>query len=346
MAVYNERPYLEKAVQSVLDQTFDDFEFIIVNDGSTDGSKAVLDRFEQNDDRIRLVHQENRGLIASLNRGIDMAEGKYIARMDGDDISHPERFGQQVRFLEDNPEIGILGTQAGKIDAEGNVREGWKRSLPTDSDAATWRLLFNSCFCHPTVMMRHSVAENLGGYAEWAEVAEDYELFSRAVLQTQLVNLPDTLLKHRRHEASVAVENRKQNISRCAEVAARLHHAILGSSSAEEIARFLVWMERKGLMSAIEETEFRDFSRVHEHLCSLYTTCACRFFANKSNTQVQRRALRKLDTVANQIGEAEGMVEGMLYKLRSWSIISGRDFLSVAWQVLKVRLTKRTSILG
>jgi glycosyltransferase involved in cell wall biosynthesis len=112
MAVYNERPYLGEAVQSVIDQTFTDFEFIITNDGSTDGSKEVLERFEQSDDRICLVHRKNRGLIASLNRGLDMARGKYVARMDGDDISRPERFERQVSFLERNPEIGILCRQA------------------------------------------------------------------------------------------------------------------------------------------------------------------------------------------------------------------------------------------
>ena len=90
-----------------------------------------------------------------------MARGQYIARMDRDDISHPERFKRQVAFLEGNPKIGVLGTQVDKVDADGNVRESWNQSLPTDWDVATWRLLFNICFCHPTVMMRHSLLERL-----------------------------------------------------------------------------------------------------------------------------------------------------------------------------------------
>jgi len=339
MAVYNERPYLEVAIQSVLDQTFKDFEFIIVNDGSTDDSEEVLDRFEQSDDRIRLVHQENRGLIASLNRGLDMARGKYVARMDGDDISRPERFERQVSFLERNPEIGVLGTQADKIDADGNVRENWNRSLPTDPDVAAWRLLFNICFCHPTVMMRHALLERLGGYAEWAIGAEDYELFTRALLETRLANLPETLFEHRRHEDAVSVRKREKYTHRCTEAAASLHRVILGPDANEQIAGFLVCMERAGLEAAIAETDVEDFSRVHGYLCSLYEACSHRFFVGGSSIQVLRRALRKLDTIADEIMKAEGVSEGAFHKIRSWSILSGREFLPVVWQVLQSRLT-------
>lgn len=341
MAVYNERPYLEKAVQSVLDQTFDDFEFIIVNDGSTDGSTEVLDRFEQRDDRIHLVHQENRGLIASLNKGIGRAKGKYIARMDGDDISHPERFERQVSFLEENPEIGILGTQADKIDAEGNVRKEWTRSNPTDPDVVSWQLLFHTCFYHPTVMARRSVLEDLGGYAEWATHVEDYELFTRALLKTRLTNLPDTLLKFRRHKGSVTVQRREEQIRRSAEAAAALHRAILGPSAEEEVTRFLVWVDTKGIERAVQETEVMDLASVHERLRDLYRACASQFFADGSNIQVQRQALRKLDTVANQVMKDDrwtGPVEAMLYKLRSSSILSPSDVVPLVWKVFRSRV--------
>jgi len=341
MAVYNERPYLESAVQSILDQTFEDFEFIIVDDGSTDGSGEVLDRFEQNDERIRLVHQENRGLLTSTNRGLDMARGEYIARMDGDDINHPERFERQVAFLEDNPEIGILGTQADKIDADGNVREDWKRSLPTSSDIVTWQLLFNICFCHPTIMMRRAVLDELGGYME-SPPGLDYELLARAVLKTRLTNLPDTLFKHRRHKGSVSVTGREEYTGKCAEAAATLHDAILGPSADEQIAKFLVWMERASLEAAIAETDVKDFSRVHEYLCFLYNACACRFFAGGSNIQVLRRALRKLDTIADQVLEGGRWRAGMTCKLKSWSIVSVSELFPLIRAVFRAR-TARSS---
>lgn len=341
MAVYNERPYLKKAIQSVLDQTFGDFEFVIVNDGSTDGTKKVLNRFEQSDDRIRLVHQENRGLVASLNRGISMAQGKYIARMDGDDINLPERFERQVNFLDMNPEVGIVGTQIEKIDADGDVREDWERSFPTDPEVVSWRLLFYTCLCHASMMARRSVLEDLGGYAEWATHIEDYELFTRAVLKTRLTNLKDTLFKRRWHGDSVTVNRQIEQIQRAAEVADALHRAILDISPKKRNAKFLVWMETRGIKKAIRETAVEDFASVHEHLRSLYRACARQFFTDESNTQAQRRALRKLDTVANQVVEAEGKAEGMLCKLRSWSILSLSDVVPLVWKVFWSRVFGR-----
>ena len=338
MAVYNERPYLGTAVQSILDQTFEDFEFLIVNDGSTDGSKKVLEEFGQSDDRIRLVHQENQGLIASLNRGLGMARGKYVARMDGDDISHPERFGRQVQFLNDSPEVGIVGTQANKIDAKGNLRVDWKRSLPTDPDVVIWRLLFNVCFCHPTVMMRRSVLEDLGGYAEWAVGAEDYELFTRAVLNTRLVNLPETLLEHRRHENSVSVKNREEYTQKCIQAATPLHRAILGTSVDERITGFLVLMERKTLGTAVEETGVRDYTRVHKYLRSLYEKCADRYFRDGSNVQVLRRVLRRLDSIANQITKEDGLIKGTFYKFRLWSVVTRGDIFPLLSTVLRPKI--------
>jgi glycosyltransferase involved in cell wall biosynthesis len=338
MAVYNERPYLETAVRSILNQTFEDFEFIIVDDGSTDGSGEVLDRFEQNDDRIRLVHQENRGVIASLNRGLDMARGKYVARMDGDDISRPERFERQVAFLEDNPEIGVLGTQVDKIDADGNVREGWNRSLPTDPDILAWRLLFSNCLHNPTVMMRHALLERLEGYAEWARHMEDRELWARAVLETRLENLPDALLKFRRHQGSVTVKRREEQIRRCTKAVATLHHAILGPSADEQIAGFLAWMDKRGVEKATEETGVKDFSSVHEHIRSLYRVYTRRLSAGEANIQVQRGTLRKLDTVANQAIKTEGLSRGAVLKLRSWSILSATDVFPLIWKVLRSRI--------
>lgn len=338
MAVYNERPYLKKSIQSVLDQTFGDFEFIIVNDGSTDGSKEVLDQFEQSDDRIRLVHQENRGIVASSNRGLGMARGKYIARMDGDDINLPERFERQVNFLEVNPEVGIVGTQIERIDADGDVKEDWERSFPTDPEVVSWRLLFYNCLCHASMMARRSVLEDLGGYAEWATHAEDYELFTRAVLRTRLMNLNDTLFRRRWHGGSVTVNRQIEQIQRAAEAADALHRAILEMPPEKQNAKFLVWMQARDIERAIQETAVEDFASVHEHLRSLYRACARRFFTDESNTQVQRRALRKLDTVANQVVEAEGKAEGMLHKLRSWSILSSSDVVPLVWRVFLSRL--------
>ena len=336
MAVYNEQPYLEKAVQSVLDQTFGDFEFIIVNDGSTDGSKEVLEWFKGVDDRIQLVHQENRGRPASLNRAIEVARGEYIARMDGDDISHPKRFERQVQYLDENPKVGILGTQVKKIDADGVSR--WRWSLPTNPDVIAWRLLFNTCICHPTIMARRSIILDLDGYSEWASHADDYELWSRAVLETRIANLQGRFLKFRRHEDAVTVKKREEQIRICAEAAATLHRAILGSSADEQIARFLVWMDTKSIEEAIRKTGVKDFSSIHEYLHVLYKKCAHRFFRDGSNTRIQRRALRKLDTVANKVLKYNGTKKGVYYKVKSWYIIPLKDIILVVMESIISRL--------
>lgn len=338
MSVYNERTYVEKAVQSILGQTYADFEFIIVNDGSTDGSKEALEQYASSDDRIRLVHQENRGLPESLNRGLEMARGSYIARMDADDISHPERFEHQVRFLETNPQVGIVGTQIEKIDSQGQVR--WKWSPPTHPDAIAWRLFFDTCFCHPTVMARRSLLEELGGYADWAEVGQDYELWTRAVLETRLANLPSRLYKARRHGDSATVTDRREQIKTWSEAAATLHRAVLGNSAEDEVASFLLWMETSGVEKAVEETGIEDFYRVHEYLLSLYEACTQRFFTSGPNIKVLRRALRKLDTIANQGLEGGKWRAGMICKLQSWSIVSPGEFLPLVWAVFRSRIDR------
>ena len=113
MSVYNAEPYLEAAIDSILNQTFRDFEFVIVDDGSTDGSTEILEKYAKGDSRIRLVHNAfNKGLIRSLNRGVKLAKGEYIARQDGDDVSLPQRLASQVQFLDEHPEIGVHSARA------------------------------------------------------------------------------------------------------------------------------------------------------------------------------------------------------------------------------------------
>ncbi|MCJ7575561.1 MAG: glycosyltransferase [Dehalococcoidia bacterium] len=195
MPVYNGEKYLEKAIESILTQTFRDFEFIIIDDGSTDDTSDILARYQQKDARIRVYHQKNQGLMASLNRGCQLAQGKYIARMDADDVSLPERLEQQVRFLDTRPDIGILGTWMEVIDKNGVTR--YIVRVPTTPALIEWSLLFDSCMGHPSVMMRRDVIERLNFYSSEATYAEDYDLWSRASLITHLANIPEALLRYR-----------------------------------------------------------------------------------------------------------------------------------------------------
>jgi glycosyltransferase involved in cell wall biosynthesis len=201
MPVYNARRYIGPAIESILRQTFQDFELLILNDASTDGSREIVSSFS--DARIRVLDNEmNLGLAKTLNRGLQSAQGELIARQDADDLSHHERLERQVAFLLKHPEIALVGTQAIIIDESGN----YKRILldrPHDHIAIRWDLLFDNSFVHTSVMFRTAIVrDELGGYDPSYVACEDYELWSRVTEACTVANLPSHLVSHRLHPAS------------------------------------------------------------------------------------------------------------------------------------------------
>ena len=204
MSVYNGERFLVECIDSIVNQTFTNFEFIIINDGSTDGTGAILERYAQVDDRMYIHHQENLGLIASLNKGCRLARGKYIARMDSDDVSLPDRLKMQVHFLDKNPDIGVVGTDFNMIASDGTVWNPPKFfDVPTEPNFVKWKLYFSCCVCHPSIMVRKTVYSHLSGYRDEFIHAEDYDFFLRAVSYTKISNLPHVLYKLRKHESNV-----------------------------------------------------------------------------------------------------------------------------------------------
>jgi glycosyltransferase involved in cell wall biosynthesis len=197
MSVYNNAAHLYPCVQSILQQHFDDFEFLIVDDGSTDGSTDILRELAAKDPRIRLIIRENKGLVASLNELLEAARAPLLARMDSDDIAMPERFAKQIAYLSAHPHIGILGTNTHDLDETGLLLP-----LPAtypSSPADVGRLLeLGPPVCHPSVMMRTELIRNLGGYRAAFRHAEDYDLWLRAARVTQITSLPERLLLYRR----------------------------------------------------------------------------------------------------------------------------------------------------
>lgn len=194
MPVYNAEVFIAQAIDSILEQTFKSFEFIIINDGSTDASLKIIRSY--NDPRIRVVSRKNKGLVATLNEGIKLARGEYIARMDADDISYPDRFSQQVVYLDKNKDIDLVGSQIITMDEAGNMSKGIV-SKPIDPEDVRLLLGHGSIIAHPTVMMKlHSVKE-VGGYREKYWPAEDYDLWLRMAEHGELANLPSVLLKYR-----------------------------------------------------------------------------------------------------------------------------------------------------
>jgi glycosyltransferase involved in cell wall biosynthesis len=199
MPVYNGEKYLAEAIESILNQTFDDFEFIIINDGSTDGTAGILERYRQQDHRIRIYDQSNQGVVTSLNRGLELAQGKYIARMDADDVSLPERFVAQVMFMEEHPEIGICGTWMAHI----GKHSGKSWTPPIDDITMRCQLLFNVPLAHPSVMMRRTLFTDFNLRYPAYTHAEDYALWAQASLYTKFANIPKILLSYRHHDCQV-----------------------------------------------------------------------------------------------------------------------------------------------
>lgn len=217
MSVYNSETHLRESIESILGQTYRNFESIIVNDGSTDNSREIIDYYLREDKRIiYLENKKNDGLSVSLNRGIDIARGEYIARMDADDISFPERLTKQVEFLEKNEDIYILGTASLSIDEKGATLG--LSEFPADPEFIRRNLIKENLFYHPSVMIRKEYFEKVGLYDEGMRYAQDYELWLRGAHLFSYTNLREPLIKYREssnYEIKVLKRRKKTTYYAC-----------------------------------------------------------------------------------------------------------------------------------
>ena len=205
MPVYNSKEYLKEAINSILDQTYTDWELLIINEyGSNDGSKEIIEEYSKVDTRIILIQNEERlGISASMNVGIDRASGKYIARMDADDISMPHRFQRQVEFMGDNPDIGMCGVE---VEIFGSNSFEWE--LETDRNKLATNILFYSPSVHPTVMIRKEILDKYNlRYNVNYKASEDYELFSKICAVTSVANINEVLFRYRIMENNATFKN-------------------------------------------------------------------------------------------------------------------------------------------
>lgn len=205
MAVYNGMPYLREAVDSVLAQTFRDFELVIVDDGSTDGTVDCVRSY--GDARIRRwLSERNIGQTRALNLGLTMSRGRYIARLDADDVCRPDRLQRQVDVLEGRPEVAVLGTWMHSIDARGNTTALVKREWDDPGTYVGWLLTEVCPVWHPTVMFRREVVAAVGGYDETFRIAQDYDLWIRLALRRRYAwALPAPLVMCREHRGRQTV---------------------------------------------------------------------------------------------------------------------------------------------
>ena len=210
MPAYNAEKYIKEAIESILSQTFGDFEFIIINDCSKDATEEII--LSYTDPRVVYIkNDENLRVARTLNKGLEIAQGEYIARMDADDISLPDRFEKQVKYLDTHPEVAVLGTNVEVFDEDGPICTGWSSTDPAQMKVD----LFFSCgLAHPSVMMRKNVIRELGGYDAQYEGLEDYQLWCRVAEKYGVTTLPELLFRYRIHGGQVTKNPSPEYLSR------------------------------------------------------------------------------------------------------------------------------------
>jgi len=252
MPVRNGARWLAEAVDSVVRQTLSDLELLVIDDGSTDETLQILGDWMGRDGRIRLLRQQSRGLVAALNYGLAEARGPFLARLDADDRAAPERLERQIRVLDNDPSIGLLGSWAQRIDEHGRPRGNLRPK--TDSRQLVDILKDANPFIHSTIMLRTEIVRGLGGYRTAFEAAEDYDLWLRMSEVTRLANVAEPLVQYRRHGANVSTRKAiRQSFSvRLAQRAARIRRQT-GHDPAAELALAPDWRSPQALSSFYAE---------------------------------------------------------------------------------------------
>jgi glycosyltransferase involved in cell wall biosynthesis len=203
MAVKNGGDYIRHSLNSVIYQTFSDFEIILINDGSEDNTLEIVESL--NDSRIRIYSQKNRGVARSANRGLALARGKYIARIDHDDLWFPERLEKQVNYLEAHPEIALIGSAAVIWSSSAKSYDGRNLDHPTTYSSIKWELLFNNPFVHSSILFRKEIIKKVGLYYPGSDITplDDYHFISRVASEFKVINLAERLVIYRETSQSL-----------------------------------------------------------------------------------------------------------------------------------------------
>ncbi|NJR65197.1 MAG: glycosyltransferase family 2 protein [Leptolyngbyaceae cyanobacterium CRU_2_3] len=235
MPVYNAERYVGQAIESILSQTFEDFEFIILDDGSTDASLKILKEYAAKDKRIRLISRENQGVIRTRNELLEQSIGEYVAVMDADDIALPERFALQVKFLQANPNVVCVGGVHDLIDEKGRFLT--RLPLPQhDQQIQQLALAGHGSICNPCAMIRRAALIQIGGYDETLACAEDLDVWLKLGEIGELANLENTVLRYRLLKSSISEQNGVLQRQAAREICERawLRRGIEGYFEAEE----------------------------------------------------------------------------------------------------------------
>ena len=217
MPAYNAEKYINEAISSILKQTFTDFEFIIINDNSTDETVSIIEKYQKLDNRIILIYnKKNLKMAKALNAGIKIAKGEFLARMDADDWSFPDRLKKQVLYMQKHPEVGILGGNMEIMNKTGE-RIGCRKYAHIDKEIRS-KLFRYSPFSHPLIMIRKSFLDKIGYYNPLYNPAEDYDLYFRLGEVSKFANLSDILIKYRIVDKSMTTGSTKKMELRTIEI--------------------------------------------------------------------------------------------------------------------------------
>ena len=253
MPVYNSSVFINEAIESILNQTYNDFELIIIDDCSTDNTKEIVKSYT--DPRIILISKtENSGISKSLNLGIQHSKGKYIARMDGDDISLPTRFQTQYDLLETNNKIILCGTWYHILNSNETIKH------PTNFEEIKLAFLNYNAIGHPTVMFRNSVFKKADlHYDPEQEPAEDYDLWIRSLKYGQIVNIPIPLYKYRQHVNQISQLNSAEQIQKMNELRLKAFKYIFDGITSDHRQSIEIWANKHALLSKEALKQFIDF---------------------------------------------------------------------------------------
>lgn len=253
LPVYNTEKYIAEAVRSILNQTFSDFELLVINDASTDKTLDVLSQFV--DPRIKIISNDvNLKVVKTLNKGLRLAKGRFIARMDADDIAHPKRFEKQLLYFKQHPEIDIINTWVQTFGSENNVLRA-----ATNHELIKARLLFLNPITHPAVMFRRDAfTKNNLCYNEEFVNAEDYGLWVAAIDKIKFAAIPELLFKYRVHDNNVSVL-KSSNQSILDKMHYKIYSAFFEKLGIGEVTNDELLMHRNLGLSKLDDIDFKSF---------------------------------------------------------------------------------------
>jgi glycosyltransferase involved in cell wall biosynthesis len=268
MSVYNGERFLINSVESILEQTFPDFEFLIIDDGSTDSTWEILEKYADKEARIILVRNEkNIGLTRSLNKGLALARGEYLARQDADDISLPQRLEMQVKFLDAHPEVSLVGTGMEIIDENGKILA--LHQPPTDHESIAAELLIkNNSVGHSTVMARLDILKELRGYNERLPYAQDYDLWWRLCRKRKIANLPEILVKWRDTPGNISRAHRADQLEYIFATSIAAIRESLKDKTLDEEAYRRFWWAYHGYLDKLQKGDIQCLEPLWDLLAS------------------------------------------------------------------------------